>query len=182
MRWNTSILEATVFSVAAGLLGAPACGGSTDDQGTGGAFDGGSSGGSSGMAGTAGQGGAHAGGASSGGSAGTGGAGGALGGTGGLAGEAGDGGFGGDAAGMFDAADDRGGFGGDDDAGAGDSAAGGGAGGVDGGIRCFAVPSGDQYCTGERPPHYYRCVLSEPPDPRCELRSVGDVTDYYCCP
>src|SRR5436190_2023897 len=53
----------------------------------------------------------------------------------------------------------------------------------DGGT-CTAVPEQDAAaCAGTAglPPHFYRCVLSELPPP-CVARTIGDVTNTYCCP
>ncbi len=53
---------------------------------------------------------------------------------------------------------------------------------TDGGISrgCVAVPSSDSRCSGTTP-HYFRCVLLDLPPP-CVARSIGDVTNTYCCP
>jgi hypothetical protein len=45
---------------------------------------------------------------------------------------------------------------------------------------CAANPSGDSQCTGATP-HLYVCVLAQGPS-GCTVRSIGNVTDTYCCP
>jgi hypothetical protein len=56
---------------------------------------------------------------------------------------------------------------------------------TDGGISfdagaCVAVAAQDSMCSGQTP-HFYRCVGSELPAP-CVTRSIGDLTNTYCCP
>jgi len=47
---------------------------------------------------------------------------------------------------------------------------------------CVAIPALDTGdCRGERPPHFYSCVMSELPAP-CVVLNTGNVTNTYCCP
>ncbi len=55
----------------------------------------------------------------------------------------------------------------------------------DGGIlpdasACLAIPQQDSQCSAPTP-HYFRCILTDLPPP-CVVRSIGDVTNTYCCP
>jgi hypothetical protein len=65
---------------------------------------------------------------------------------------------------------------------AGDATDGGAAG--DGASACTPDPSSDAQCADAGgTPHFYRCVgPSEQPPAGCQLLSVGNVTDLYCCP
>jgi hypothetical protein len=58
-----------------------------------------------------------------------------------------------------------------------------GAAGGDGlGDACTRQPSGDAQCFDDRPPNWVRCVGGAPENEDCVLVTVGDLTDYYCCP
>jgi hypothetical protein len=49
------------------------------------------------------------------------------------------------------------------------------------GNGCRAVPENDGQCGGTSPPHFYACILTMLGSP-CEIRSIGDVTNTFCCP
>lgn len=48
-------------------------------------------------------------------------------------------------------------------------------------IGCSARPDGDAMCSGATP-HFFTCVGDTPQNTGCEIRSIGDMTDTYCCP
>jgi hypothetical protein len=47
---------------------------------------------------------------------------------------------------------------------------------------CRPVPGLDEQCADARTPHAYACVGLERPPPACVIRSIGNLTNTYCCP
>ena len=48
-------------------------------------------------------------------------------------------------------------------------------------LSCVVDPGLDSTCVGARPPHAYRCILTQLPAP-CVPIQIGNVTNIYCCP
>jgi len=46
---------------------------------------------------------------------------------------------------------------------------------------CDARPEGDAMCSGVTP-HYVACVGDTPQNTGCKVRTIGNLTDTYCCP
>jgi hypothetical protein len=52
-----------------------------------------------------------------------------------------------------------------------------------GALGCSADPRADHECArAHKPPHLYRCVEPYVRPSRCEVLSIGNRTDMYCCP
>jgi hypothetical protein len=65
----------------------------------------------------------------------------------------------------------------------GDSEAGDGTTVGDGGsFGCTADAAWNAMCDGEKPQHFYRCVSPYMQPAACQVVSIGNVTDTYCCP
>jgi hypothetical protein len=57
------------------------------------------------------------------------------------------------------------------------------AGWPDGSGGCTPDAQGDSQCAGAAmPPHMVRCVMPYQPPASCQVFSIGNVTDLYCCP
>jgi len=48
-------------------------------------------------------------------------------------------------------------------------------------MGCDARPDGDAMCSGVTP-HYVACVGDTPQNTGCKVRTIGNLTDTYCCP
>ena len=49
-------------------------------------------------------------------------------------------------------------------------------------IGCDARPEGDATMCSGATPHFFSCVGDAPQNTGCKIRSIGDMTDTYCCP
>jgi len=48
-------------------------------------------------------------------------------------------------------------------------------------LGCAADPAWDAMCSKDTP-HYMTCVGDTPQNTGCKVRTIGDMTDTYCCP
>jgi len=48
-------------------------------------------------------------------------------------------------------------------------------------LGCSLRPEGDSMCSGATP-HFMTCVGETPQNTGCKIRTIGDMTDTYCCP
>ena len=51
-----------------------------------------------------------------------------------------------------------------------------------GSFGCTADPASNSLCGGGNPPHFYRCVVPYMQPAACQVLSIGNATDTYCCP